>query len=318
MEHRRVGNSGLQVSVAGLGCNNFGGRLDAAATESVVHAALDLGVTLFDTADMYGGRGGSEELLGRALASNRDEVVIATKFARRMGDGPFQRGASRRYIVHAVEASLRRLGTDRIDLYQQHCPDADTPIDETLAALDDLVRAGKVLYIGSSNFAGWQIAEADAVARAGGGTRFVSAQNEWSLLRRAVEREVVPASAHHGVSVLPFFPLASGMLTGKYRRGEEPPEGTRLAAWGGGAGWTTDANFDKVDALAAVAEARGHGVGELALAWLAAQPVVCSVIAGATSPEQLKANVTALEWRLDADDLAAVEQALADSRSSSS
>jgi aryl-alcohol dehydrogenase-like predicted oxidoreductase len=313
MDHRRVGESGLLVSVAGLGCNNFGMRIDAEATDAVVHAALDLGVTLFDTADIYGGRGRSEELLGRALGARRDEVVLATKFANPMGDGPYERGASRRYIVNAVEASLRRLGTDHIDLYQQHVPDPDTPIDETLHALDDLVRSGKVRYVGSSNFAGWQVAEADAVARAEGTSRFVSAQNEWSLLRRGVEREVVPACAHHGLSVLPYFPLASGMLTGKYRRGEEPAEGTRLAARGGG-GWTTDANFDKVEALTAVAAERDHTVGELALAWLAAQSTVCSVIAGATSPEQVKANVAALEWRLGADDLSAVDQALAATR----
>jgi aryl-alcohol dehydrogenase-like predicted oxidoreductase len=310
MEFRAVGGSGLQVSVAGLGCNNFGMRLDAEATDRVVHAALDLGVTLFDTADIYGGRGRSEELLGRALGSRRDEVVLATKFANPMGDGPYERGASRRYVIRAVEASLHRLGTDHIDLYQQHVPDPATPIDETLEALADLVRAGKVRYIGSSNFSGWQVAEAEARATALGAPRFVTAQNEWSLLRRRVEREVVPACHHFGVSVLPYFPLASGMLTGKYRRGEEPAQGTRLAAWGGGAGWTTDANFDKVEALEAVATERGHTVGELALAWLAAQPVVCSVIAGATTPEQVQANVTGLEWQLDADTLAAVDTAL--------
>jgi len=310
MEYRNVGGSGLRVSVAGLGCNNFGMRIDAEATDAVVHAALDLGVTFFDTADIYGGRGRSEELLGQALGARRDEVVLATKFGNPMGDGPYERGASRRYVCQAVEASLRRLGTDRIDLYQQHVPDPGTPIDETLAALDDLVRAGKVRYVGSSNFTGWQVAEADAVARAKGGTRFVSAQNEWSLLRRRVEHEVVPACAHFDVSLLPYFPLASGMLTGKYRRGEAPVEGTRLAAWGGGAGWTTDANFDKVEALETVARQRGHTVGELALAWLAAQPTVCSVIAGATSVEQVSANVAALDWTLDADDLAAVDAAL--------
>jgi aryl-alcohol dehydrogenase-like predicted oxidoreductase len=313
MEFRAVGGSGLQVSVAGLGCNNFGMRLDAEGTDRVVHAALDLGVTLFDTADIYGGRGRSEELLGRALGSRRDEVVLATKFANPMGDGPYERGASRRYVMRAIEASLRRLGTDHIDLYQQHVPDADTPIDETLEALADLVRWGKVRYVGSSNFSGWQVAEADARASALGAPRFVTAQNEWSLLRRSVEREVVPACAHFGLSVLPYFPLASGMLTGKYRRGEDPAEGTRLAARGG-SGWTTDANFDKVEALTAAAAERGHTVGELSLAWLAAQPVVCSVIAGATTPEQVEANVTGLEWHLDADDLSAVDAALTATR----
>jgi aryl-alcohol dehydrogenase-like predicted oxidoreductase len=308
MEFRSVGGSGLQVSVAGLGCNNFGMRMDAAATDRVVHAALDLGVTLFDTADIYGGKGRSEELLGRALGERRDEVVLATKFGNPMGDGPYERGASRRYIARAVEASLRRLGTDHIDLYQQHVPDPSTPIDETLAALDDLVSSGKVRYVGSSNFTGWQVVEADGVSRRDGHARFVSAQNEWSLLNRRVEREVVPACDHIGVSLLPFFPLASGMLTGKYRRGEPPPEGTRLAAWGGRG--LTDENFDRVEALTEVAAARDHTVGELALAWLAAQPSVCSVIAGATSPEQMAANVAGLEWQFDADDLAAVDAAL--------
>ncbi len=308
MEFRRVGGSGLKVSVAGVGCNNFGMLVDAAGTDAVVHEALDQGITLFDTADIYGGRGTSEELLGRALGERRDEVILATKFANPMGDGPYDRGASRRYIVRAVEASLRRLGTDRIDLYQQHVPDPGTPIDETLAALDDLVAAGKVLYVGSSNFSGWQVAEAAAAAERSGGVRYVSAQNEWNLLNRRVEREVVPAAGHFGVSLLPFFPLASGLLTGKYRRGEPAPEGTRLAAWGG-RGMTADA-FDKVEALTAVAEARDHTVGELALAWLAAQPSVCSVIAGATSAEQIRANVAGLDWRLDADDLAAVDAAL--------
>jgi aryl-alcohol dehydrogenase-like predicted oxidoreductase len=308
MQFRNVGGSGLRVSVAGLGCNNFGMRIDAAGTDLVVHAALDLGVTLFDTADIYGGRGTSEELLGRALGSRRDDVVLATKFANPMGDGPYDRGASRRYITRAVEASLRRLGTDRIDLYQQHVPDSSTPIDETLAALDDLVTSGKVLYVGSSNFSGWQVAEADGASRQAGGTRFVSAQNEWNLLNRRVERELVPACEHLRVSLLPFFPLASGMLTGKYRRGEDAPEGTRLAAWGGRG--LTDANFDKIEALAGVAAERDHTVGELALAWLAAQPSVCSVIAGATAVEQVQANVAGLDWELGPEDLAAVEAAL--------
>ncbi len=308
MEFRSLGGSGLQVSVAGLGCNNFGMRIDAEGTDAVVHAALDAGVTLFDTADIYGGRGTSEELLGRALGSRRDEVVVATKFANPMGDGPYERGASRRYIIRAVEASLRRLGTDRIDLYQQHVPDPGTPIDETLEALGDLVTAGKVLYVGSSNFSGWQVAEADHVARGAGRARFVTAQNEWSLLNRRVEREVVPACEHFGLSLLPYFPLASGLLTGKYQRGEPAPEGTRLAAWGGRG--MTEENFDRVEALAAVAADCDRSVGDLALAWLAAQPAVGSVIAGATRVDQVQANVAALEWRLDTDTLSAVETAL--------
>ena len=225
MEFRPVGGSGLQVSLAGLGCNNFGMRIDAEATDAVVHAALDLGVTLFDTADIYGGRGRPRSCSGGPSGSRRDEVVLATKFGNPMGDGPYERGASRRYVIRAVEASLRRLGTDHIDLYQLHVPDPATPIDETLEALWDLVRSGKVRYVGSSNFSGWQIAEADAVGRAHGMARFVTAQNEWSLLRRGVEREVVPACEHFGVSLLPYFPLASGMLTGKYVRGEPAGRG---------------------------------------------------------------------------------------------
>ena len=309
MEFRSVGGSGLRVSLAGLGCNNFGGRIDEDATRVVVSAALDAGITLFDTADIYGGSR-SEELLGRALGSHRDEVVVATKFAMPMGDGPYAAGGSRRYVMRAVEASLRRLGTDHIDLYQMHAPDPTTPIEETLAALDDLVRQGKVRYLGSSNFTGWQIADADWTARTAGFDRFLSAQNEWSLLRRAVEREVVPAAERFGLSVLPYYPLAGGALTGKYRRGEPAPPGSRHAA-DGGSRWLTDANFTRIEALTAVAGELGHTVGALAQAWLAAQPVVCSVISGATRPEQVRENVAALEWRLSREERSAVDAALA-------
>jgi aryl-alcohol dehydrogenase-like predicted oxidoreductase len=308
MEFRSVGGSGLQVSVAGLGCNNFGGRIDEKATQAVVSAALDAGITLFDTADGYGGTR-SEEFLGRALGSHRDDVVLATKFAMPLGDGPYAGGGSRRYVMRAVEASLRRLGTDYIDLYQMHLPDSKTPIDETLDALNDLVHAGKVRYVGSSNFSGWQIADAEWTARTRGFERFVSAQNEWSLLRRAVEREVVPACAHFGVSLLPYFPLAGGALTGKYRRGEPAPAGTRLAG-DAGSRWLTDTNFARIEALDAFAKDRGHTVGELAHAWLASQRVVCSVIAGATRLEQVRENVAAVEWRLSRDDLRAVDEVL--------
>jgi aryl-alcohol dehydrogenase-like predicted oxidoreductase len=308
MEFRSVGGSGLRVSLAGLGCNNFGGRIDQAATSAVVSAALDAGITLFDTADIYGGHR-SEEFLGVALGARRDEVVVATKFAMPMGDGPYASGGSRRYVMRAAEASLRRLGTDHIDLYQMHAPDHTTPIDETLDALNDLVHQGKVRYLGSSNFTGWQIADADWTARTRGFERFLCAQNEWSLLRRAVEREVVPACKHFDMSVLPYFPLASGALTGKYQRGEPAPEGTRLVADNGR--WLTDANYARIEALTKFASDNGHTVGELALAWLSSQRVVCSVIAGATRPEQVRANAAAVEWHLSADDLRAVDAALA-------
>jgi aryl-alcohol dehydrogenase-like predicted oxidoreductase len=308
MECARLGRSGLQVSVVGLGCNNFGWRCDAEQTRAVVERALEEGVTLFDTADMYGNRGGSEELLGKALGSRRHQVVVATKFGAPMGDGPYEHGASRRYIHRAVEASLRRLGTDYIDLYQIHFPDSSTPQEETLGALDDLVRTGKVRYIGCSNFAGWQLADAQWISRAGGLASYVSAQNLYNLLDRRIERELVPACRHFEVSVLPYFPLASGLLTGKYRRGAEPPEGSRLATVGRMAEQAlTDANFDRVEALERYARERGRGLLDLAMGWLAAQPHVASVISGATRPDQVTANVRASEWKLGADELAEVD-----------
>jgi aryl-alcohol dehydrogenase-like predicted oxidoreductase len=309
MDFRSVGGSGLRVSVAGLGCNNFGGRIDQAASTAVVAAALDAGITLFDTADIYGGHR-SEELLGVALGAHRGEVVVATKFAMAMDDGPYAAGGSRRYVMRAAEASLRRLGTDYIDLYQMHAPDPTTPIEETLDALNDLVHQGKVRYLGSSNFTGWQIADADWTARSRGYERFLCAQNEWSLLRRGVEREVVPACRHFEMSVLPYFPLAGGALTGKYRRGEPAPEGTRHVADNGR--WLNDANYTRIEALSKFAGDHGHTVGELAQAWLASQRVVCSVISGATRPEQVRENAAAVEWHLSGDDLRAVDAALAD------
>ena len=316
MEFRNLGDAGLRVSVAGLGTNNFGRRLDQEGTTAVVQEALDQGITLFDTADTYGD-GLSEEYLGAALGSRRHEAIIATKFGSTFGEGPYNKGASRHYIYKSVEASLRRLGTDYIDLYQLHLPDPRTPIEETLRALDDLVRAGTIRYVGSSNFAGWQIADADWTARAGGLTRFVTAQNEWSLLKRDLERDVIPACGRFRVGMLPFFPLASGFLTGKYRRGEDLPEGTRLSEWGKRMpdylkALTSDANWDRLERLEAFAEGAGHTVHELALGWLASQPVVTSVIAGATSAEQVRNNVAATEaWTLGADDLAAVDRILA-------
>ncbi len=305
MEYRRLGQSGLQVSVAGLGCNNFGMRIDYGAAERVTQAAIDAGVTLFDTADVYG-RGASEEMLGRALGSRRHEVVIATKFAIPMGEGPMQRGGSRSWIIEACEASLRRLGTDYIDLYQMHAPDDGTPIEETLRALDDLVRAGKVRYLGNSNFRGWQIADAHWTAETHHLTKFVSAQNHYNLLERGVEAEVAPAAERYGLGILPYFPLASGFLTGKYRRGEGAAEGTRLAAWGRAESVLTEENFAVLDRLEGWAGERGHTVLELATGWLASQPQVASVISGATKPEQLDANVAAAEWRLTADEVAEV------------
>jgi len=304
MKYRRLGTSGLKVSEIGLGCNNFGMRIDQDQTTAVVEAALAAGVTLFDTADVYGGTK-SEVMLGKALGAKRHDIVLATKFGIPVGPAPYFGGGSRRYIVRAVEASLTRLGTDHIDLLQMHRPDDETPIGETLRALDDLITAGKVRYIGNSNFEGWRIADADWTARSGRLTRFVSAQNNYSLLERAVAHEVLPACETFGLGFLPFFPLASGLLTGKYRRGEAPPEGSRLAAWGArGAEALSDRNLDRVERLEAWAVARGHTLLELAFAWLLGQPVVSSVIAGATSAEQVQANAATAEWRLTPEEVA--------------
>jgi len=303
MQLRRLGSSGLKVSVIGLGCNNFGMRIDQAQTRMVVDAALDAGINFFDTADIYGGSK-SEVFLGEALKGRREKAVLATKFANPMGEGAYLRGGARRYIVKAVEDSLRRLQTDHIDLYQMHVPDPETPIEETLRALDDLVRAGKVLYIGNSNFTGWQIADADWTSRTGGLERFVSAQNNFSLLERGVEREVLPACERFGLGLLPYFPLASGLLTGKYQRGEPPHQGTRLAAWGKrGAAALNDRNFDRLEALEKWAGQRGRRILDLAFAWLLGHGVVSSVIAGATSPEQVQANARCVEWILTSEEV---------------
>jgi aryl-alcohol dehydrogenase-like predicted oxidoreductase len=311
METRRLGS--FEVSLVGLGCNNFGMRIDADQSRDVVHAALDAGINLFDTSDSYGGTR-SEQFLGRALAGRRDDVIIATKFASPVDDDPSHRGASARWIVEEVENSLRRLGTDRIDLYQQHYPDKDVPLEETLEALDGLVRAGKVLEIGNSNFDADQLRQADGISAKQGRSRFVSAQNELSLLRRRAADDLLPACAELGLAFLPYFPLGSGLLTGKYRRGEAPPEGTRMQAWGSGFSerQLTDRNFDRVDALTAWAEARGHSILDLAFAWLLAHDPVASVIAGATRPEQVKANVEAARWKLSADDLVDIGRLLAE------
>jgi aryl-alcohol dehydrogenase-like predicted oxidoreductase len=305
METRTIGS--LTVSVVGLGCNNFGGRMDEAATQAVVDTALDEGITLFDTADVYGGRR-SEELLGVALGSRRADVVIATKFG--MGDGKsLPAGASATSVAAAVEGSLRRLGTDRIDLYQIHTPDDATPIGETLAALDRLVQDGKVGEIGCSNFDGARLDEAAQSAQKGATARFVSVQNELSLLRRRGEADLLAACERHDLGILPYFPLASGMLTGKYRRGEEPPAGTRLAGMPaerrGQA--LSDRRFDLVEALDAFARERGHSLLELAMSWLAGMPHLTSVIAGATKPEQVRANVAAVSWSLSDEEREAVD-----------
>jgi aryl-alcohol dehydrogenase-like predicted oxidoreductase len=307
---KRLGNSGLAVSVVGLGCNNFGGRIDADQTAEVVHAALDAGVTLFDTADIYGG-GRSEEMLGKALGDTREEVIVATKFGMDMqaANGPdFGARGSRRYIRRAVESSLRRLGTDWIDLYQMHAPDAKTPIEETLSTLSDLVHEGKVRYVGCSNFSGWQVAHADWTARSTGSERFISAQNNYSLLNRTVETELVPSCEEFGLGVLPYFPLASGLLSGKYRRDEPAPEGTRLAA---NPAALSGSRFDAIDRLQRFADDRGLSLLQVAIGGLGAQKGVASVIAGATRPEQVRANVEAGAWRPTDEDLAALDAAVA-------
>ena len=307
MELRNLGNSGLQLPVVGLGTNNFGGRIDKQQSAAVVAKALELGVNFFDTADVYGNRGGSEEALGEALKGHRHEAIIGTKFASPMGEGPYLNGASRRYIMQAVDASLRRLGTDYIDLYQVHFPDQRTPIEETLRTLDDVVRAGKVRYIGCSNFTGWQIADASWTARTDRLTPFVSAQNQYSLLERRPEREVLPACKRFGLGLLPFFPLASGFLTGKYRQGEPLPEGTRLANAGPMANRVlTEENFGALGKLESFAQQRGKTILDLAMGWLASNEQVTSIIAGATRPEQVEQNVRSSEWRLTKEEMAEV------------
>jgi aryl-alcohol dehydrogenase-like predicted oxidoreductase len=313
MRYVHLGGSGLVVSAVGLGCNNFGMRLDVDATRRVVDAALDEGVTLLDTADTYGGQGGSEEQLGEVLKGRRDDVVLATKFGMDMQGKlgrDFGARGSRAYVRRAVEASLRRLQTDHIDLYQMHAPDPSTPFEETYDALADLVREGKVRYLGHSNFAGWQVAEAHYLSRLHGWPPFVSAQNHYSLLERNVEREVIPACVAYDVGMLPFFPLAMGLLTGKVTRAGGAPAGTRLADRGG---YVTDAKLDVVEALTAWGEKIGRSLLEIAIAGLGAQRAVTSVIAGATKPEQVRANVAAGEWEPTADELAALD-AIAPSR----
>ena len=308
METRTIGS--LKVSAVGIGCNNFGMRIDDGASAAVIDAALEAGINFFDTADIYGGTK-SEEFLGRALAKRRDQAVIATKFGGHIDDE--RKGAKPEYVARAVEDSLRRLGTDRIDLYQLHFPDVDTPLADTLGALDELVQAGKVLEIGCSNFSAEQIDETETISRERGIARFVSVQNEYSLLRRGPERwGVLDACVRNGLGFLPYFPLASGVLTGKYTRGETPAAGTRMAAWGDRAtDALSDKVFDKVDVLQAFADEHGRSLLELAMSWLLARPAVASVIAGATKPEQVRANADAAGWKLSDADLATIDERLA-------
>jgi aryl-alcohol dehydrogenase-like predicted oxidoreductase len=303
---RRLGDSEIEVSVVGLGCNNFGRRLDLDGTAAVLHAALDAGVTLFDTADVYGD-GNSERLIGEVLEGRREEFVLATKFGWEIGGAkaPEAPRGSREYIRWAIEGSMERLRVERIDLYQYHRPDGVTPLEDTLAALDELVREGVVSAIGCSNFSASQLERAERISRERGLARFVTLQNEYSLLQREIEAEVAPTCERLGVSILPYFPLASGLLTGKYRRGERGPEGSRLSS-GEQAG--SDEQFDIVEALEAFAEARGVSILDVAIAGLAAKPAVASVIAGATRPEQIRANVAALRWQPSEADLAELDR----------
>ena len=310
MRYRRLGDSGLVVSVVGVGCNAFGRQADAAAASAIVGAALDAGVNLFDTADVYGATpGASEEFLGAALRGRRDDAVIATKFGMDMrGHNGVDHGArgARRYVARAVEASLRRLGTDHIDLYQMHAPDPHTPIEETLSALDDLVRAGKVRYVGCSNFDAWQVADAAWVARTRGWAPFVSAQNDYNLINRGAEAELVPACLHFGLGLLPFYPLASGLLTGKYQRGAPAPAGTRMAD-DRYAGRFAGAPWDTIEGLEKYAGERGISMLDVAIGGLAARPAVGSVIAGARTADQVRANARAGGWQPSQEDLAALD-----------
>lgn len=304
MEYRTLGDSGLQVSVAGLGTNNFGGRCDLEQTKAVVHKAIEVGLNFIDTAESYG-RGLSEEFIGKAIEGHRQEVLLTTKFGGRGKPGT----GGRSYIKNAVHGSLQRLNTDYIDMLSIHFPDPSTPIEETMRALDDLVRAGDVRYLGCSNFAAWQLVEAEWAAKTAHSSPFIASQNPYSLLQRNVEQDLAPACVKYGVGVIPYSPLAGGFLTGKYRQNEAPTEGTRLAG-GQGARQLNDDNFAKLAKLETFAHEHDHTVGELALAWLASQPFVGSVIAGATKPEQVEENVRAIEWHLSAEDMKALDEAM--------
>ncbi len=310
MEQRNLGKSGLRVSAVGLGCNNFGGRIDLGATRRVVHKALDLGITFFDEADTYGDpRGDSETCLGQILGDRRKDLVLATKFARPMDSSGRFEGASRRYIIAEVEASLKRLRTDWIDLYQQHQPDPLTPIEETLRALDDLVHQGKVRYIGSSTLPAWQVVEARWTSKHYGLHHFVSCQEEYSLLARGLDQEMMPVLESYGLGLIPFRPLADGLLTGKYQRGVPLPAGTRLGSMPRAAGrYLSDQNWAVIERLEGFAAERGHTLLDLALSWLLRRPAVASVIAGATTPEQVEQNARAADWALTTDDMHEIDR----------
>ena len=302
MEYRNLGKAGVKVSAIGIGCNQFGGKVNQEGTKAIVNRALELGINFFDTADVYS-RGVSEEFLGAALEGQRERVVIATKGRYKMGDGPNDQGASRYHIMNAVEASLRRLKTDHIDLYQIHEWDEATSIHEMMRALDDLVRAGKVRYIGASNFDAWQLCRSNDVAEMLGWEQFVTVQPHYHMLEREIERELVPYCAWAHIGILPYFPLAGGFLTGKYKRGEPAPAGSRGEKSPYVQKYLTDANFDKLDKLQAFADSRGHTLHDLAFAWLLGNQQVASVIAGATSPEQVTANAATADWKLSVEEM---------------
>jgi aryl-alcohol dehydrogenase-like predicted oxidoreductase len=310
MDYRQLGRAGVRVSAIGVGCNQLGGKVDRAGARAIVHAALDAGINFFDTADVYGAQGGSESLLGEALAGQWGRVVVASKARFPMGAGPNDQGASRYHLQNAVEASLRRLKTDHIDLYQIHGWDEHTPAEEMLRALDDLVRAGKVRYIGASNFLAWQLGRCNDLAERYGWEAFVTIQPHYHLLERGIEHELIPYCRWAGVGILPYFPLAGGFLTGKYRRGEPPPAGSRGERSPYVQKYLTDANFDVLDRLSAFAVERGRDLPALAVAWLLAEPQVSSVISGATRAEQVTANAAAGQWRLTVEELTAVRAIL--------
>jgi aryl-alcohol dehydrogenase-like predicted oxidoreductase len=309
MELRNLGPSGLRVSVVGLGCNNFGARIDDAAAKAVIHKAFDVGITLFDTADVYGNQGGSETTMGGILGERRKDIVLATKFCMPMDKDGRLAGASRRYIMSAVEASLKRLKTDWIDLYQIHRPDPLTPIEETMRALDDLVTAGKVRYVGCSNLSAWQVVDANWTAAQNGLSQFIAAQDEYSLVVRHHEKELLPALRAKGIGLLPYFPLANGLLTGKYKRNAAMPSGARMTANQARAEQVlTEQNWHIVEQLTDFAAARGHTILELAFSWLAAKAPVTSVIAGATTPAQIEANAKAAAWKLETNEIAEIDR----------
>lgn len=307
MHYRHLGNSGVQVSVVGVGCNRIGRTVDSEGAQAIVHRALDEGINFFDTADIYGSPPGqSEELLGKVFVGLWDRIVVATKVRSKMGEGVNDRGASRYHVMHGVEASLRRLKTDHIDLYYIHEWDAHTPLEETLRALEDLVQSGKVRYLGASNFTGWQLARAQAISELRGWNSFVVSQEEYHMLNRDLEREVIPYARYAKLGIVPYFPLAGGLLTGKYRRGDvvSPTRANYVTPY------LTDRNFEILDQLRIFAAEHGHSMGELAIAWLLAEPQVCSVISGATVPEQVSANAQASGWHLTSDEYKTLREIL--------